>query len=107
MQGESGPENVRDLPRLLYVGDVPVESSYHGSALLHRLLASYPSDRLRVVESSLGVSRSERRLPGVQYRVLDVGSRRWLDTRLHSLVSQFYSLRGAGPPAGGRKNLDW
>lgn len=87
-------------PHLLYVGDVPVEASYHGSALLHRLLASYPADRLRVVESSLGVSRIERRLPGVEYRVLDVGSRRWLDTRLHGLVSRFYTLRAAGRAAG-------
>jgi hypothetical protein len=83
------------LPRLLYVGDVPVEASYHGSALLHRLLASYPADRLRVVESSLGVSRTDRRLPGIEYRVLEAGSRRWLDTRLHRMVSQFYALRAA------------
>lgn len=93
-------------PRLLYVGDVPVESSYHGSALLHRLLASYAADRLRVVESSMGVSRPERRLPGVEYRVLDVGSRRRLDTRLHKFVSQFYALLAASRAAGIERILD-
>jgi glycosyltransferase involved in cell wall biosynthesis len=87
------------LQRLLYVGDVPVEASYHGSALAHRLLVTYPADRLRVVESSLGISRAERRLPGVEYRVLDFGSRRWLDTRLHRLVSQFYALRAGARAA--------
>lgn len=106
MQDESAPEQLRDLPRLLYAGDVPVEASYHGSALLHRLLASYPADRLRIVESSLGVSHPERRLPGVQYRVLDVGSRRWLDTRLHRFVSQFYARRAAGRAAGVEKILE-
>ena len=41
------------LPRLLYVGDVPVEASYHGSALLHRLLVNYPPDRLSVIETAM------------------------------------------------------
>ena len=31
---------------LLYVGDVPVEASYHGSALLHRLLSGHPHEKL-------------------------------------------------------------
>ena len=41
------------LPRLLYLADVPVEASYHGSALMYRLLQRYPADRLRVVEGNL------------------------------------------------------
>src|SRR4051812_48302616 len=40
------------LPRLLYVGDVPVEASYHGSALLHRLLSDYPHEKLTVIETA-------------------------------------------------------
>ena len=56
------------LPRLAYIGDVPVESSYHGSALLYRLLQRYPPDRLSVIENR-NSSRADRRLPGVRYRV--------------------------------------
>ena len=41
------------LPRLLYVGDVPVEASYHGSALIYRLLQRYPVERLRIVEGNI------------------------------------------------------
>ena len=41
------------LPRLLYLGDVPVEASYHGSALIYRLLQHYPVDRLMIIESNL------------------------------------------------------
>lgn len=98
-QGDVEAESPRAMPRLLYVGDVPVESSYHGSALLHRLLAAYPADRLRVIESNLGVSRAERRLPLVEYRVLDIGRQRWLNTRFHGLVSRVYALRAAGRAA--------
>jgi glycosyltransferase involved in cell wall biosynthesis len=54
------------LPRLSYLGEVPVECSYHGSALLWRLLQNYPAKDLLIVE---GIHRSsvERRLPGVRY----------------------------------------
>src|SRR4026209_848898 len=71
----------RDLPRLLFLGDVPMESSYHGSALLFRLLQGWPAERLRVVETNLLRSLPERRLPGVQYEELRVGSARLLHTR--------------------------
>lgn len=79
------------LPRLLYVADVPVEASYHGSALVHRLLRRYPRDRLRIVEGNLQASLARRRLEGVEYRVLEVGDRRWLDTRLHRAASSWYA----------------
>ena len=46
------------LPRLLYIGDVPVEASYHGSALLYRLLQTYPPDRLRIIEAGLAASQN-------------------------------------------------
>ncbi len=54
------------LPRLLYVGEVPIENSYHGSSLLYRLLLNYPAERLRIVEVA-HASLPERRLPGVDY----------------------------------------
>jgi hypothetical protein len=54
------------LPRLSYLGEVPLECSYHGSALLWRWLENYPTKDLLIVE---GIHRSsvERRLPGVRY----------------------------------------
>ncbi len=73
-------------PRLLYVGDVPIESSYHGSALLYRLLETYPTERLRVVETGTELSLPERRLAGVDYRDWPLNGSRWLRSRFHRLA---------------------
>ncbi|HEY2963674.1 MAG TPA: glycosyltransferase [Pyrinomonadaceae bacterium] len=70
------------FPHLLYVGDVPVEASYHGSAVLHRLLANYPADRLTVIETA-APSAPSRRLPSVNYRSQPLAKQRWLNTRFH------------------------
>ena len=75
-----------DPPRLLYVADVPVESTCHGSALLFRLLEGYPADRLRVFETNLARSLPAKRLPRVRYDELTVGSAR----PLHSRVARYY-----------------
>lgn len=56
-----------ELPRLLYVGDVPVEASYHGSALLYRLLQRYPANRLAIVEAGIETSKPERRVSNADY----------------------------------------
>jgi glycosyltransferase involved in cell wall biosynthesis len=56
------------LPKLLYFGDVPVESSYHGSALLYRLLEDYPAERLMILECVHTASVPERRLRGIAYK---------------------------------------
>jgi glycosyltransferase involved in cell wall biosynthesis len=77
-------------PRLLYVGDVPVEASYHGSALLHRLLGDYPADRLTVIETA-GPSTPPRRLPLVNYLSHPIGKQRWLNTRFHSTAVAWFS----------------
>ena len=69
------------LPNLLYLGDVPVESSYHGSALIYRLLQNYPKEKLRCVEA-IYRSKPERRLPEVIYETGSFGSRRLLHSRL-------------------------
>lgn len=82
------------LPRLLYLGDVPVESSYYGSALLYRLLQNYPVDGLRIAEGNLDRSRPERRLPRVVYETVQVGFTRLLYTRLHMYQSVWLSHRG-------------
>ncbi|QIF04479.1 glycosyltransferase [Roseimicrobium sp. ORNL1] len=76
------------FPNLLYISDVPVESSYHGSALLFRLLDSYPQDQLFIMESGQDVSKAERRLPGVNYcQAPPLRLSRLLTTRVHRLAS--------------------
>lgn len=75
------------LPRLLYVGDVAVESTVAGMALLYRLLQNYPTDKLLIVEGNIIDSQSDKRLPKVKYSKLEVGSRRLLHTRIHSSYS--------------------
>ena len=72
-----------DLPRLLCVSAVPVESTYHGSALLYRLLDGYPADRLRIIEGYEAASAPQRRLPGVGYAFASAGVRRLANSRLH------------------------
>src|ERR671921_83053 len=81
------------LPRLLYVGDVPGEASYHGSALLHRLLSDYPHDRLTVVETAKE-SDPTRRLPNVNYISHPIGKARWLNTRFHPYALAWFTQEG-------------
>jgi hypothetical protein len=57
------------LPRLLVVTDVAVERTGANSLLLHRLLAEYPTERLRIVGNPAHASADlSLRLPGVAYR---------------------------------------
>jgi len=86
------------LPRLLYVGDVPVESSYHGSALLYRLLADYPHEKLTIIETAAS-SQRERRLQHVNYISYPIANQRWLNTRFHRhAVSWFTRTAGRSAP---------
>ena len=95
------PSNVGDetlsgitnrLPRLLYIGDVPVESSYHGSALLFRLLQNYPHEKLVIMEGDLSASLPDRCLPDVRYTVLPVGCERLLRIRFAVWYSSWLTL---------------
>ncbi len=81
------------LPRLLYIGDVPVEASYHGSALLHRLLADYPAENLTILETAKQ-SDPKRRLPNVDYFALPIGNARWLNTRFHPYAVALFTYKG-------------
>jgi len=65
-----------ELPRLLYVGDVPVEASFHGSVVLYRLLQCYPSERMLIVEAGDLESIPARRLRDHDYRRVALWSRR-------------------------------
>src|SRR5215203_813939 len=81
------------LPRLLYVGDVPVESSYHGSALLHRLLSDYPAGKLKIIETATQ-SATDRRLSNVTYISHPIGKTRWLNTRFHPYAVAWFTHAG-------------
>ena len=81
------------LPRLLYVGDVPVEATYHGSALLHRLLSDYPSDRLTIIETAAR-SVQKRRLRDINYISHPIGKARWLNTRFHPYLVAWFTQVG-------------
>lgn len=81
-----------DFPRIVYVGDVPVEASYHGSALLHRLLSNYPPDKLTIIETATE-SQPQRRLPNVNYVSHRIANQRWLDTRFHPYVAAWFTRR--------------
>src|SRR5437763_142343 len=97
-------EPSNSLPRLLYLGDVPVEASYHGSALLYRLLQTYPVDRLTVIEAGIEASMPERRLVGVDYHAVPLPLSRLQTTRF----APWYAaacLRTARRRAGRLENL--
>lgn len=79
---------------LLYVGDVPVEASYHGSALLHRLLSDYPREKLTIIETAT-LSEPKRRLSTVNYISHPIGKQRWLNTRFHPYLVAWFSQAGA------------
>ncbi len=78
---------------LLYVGDVPVEASYHGSALLHRLLSGHPHEKLTIIETATP-SEPKRRLPNVNYIEHPIGKPRWLNTRFHPYAVAWFSHAG-------------
>src|SRR6185295_2510571 len=87
------------FPRLLYIGDVPVEASYHGSALLHRMLSDYPPEKLTILETATQ-SVPERRLPHVNYISRPIGKQRWLNTRFHPYaMAWFTNLSKRAAPA--------
>jgi glycosyltransferase involved in cell wall biosynthesis len=76
--------------RLLYVGDVPVEASYHGSALLYRLLSEHEPEELRIAETG-SASLPDRRLQRVKYEWSPLAKTRWLNTRFHPYVVTYHS----------------
>jgi glycosyltransferase involved in cell wall biosynthesis len=77
------------LPRLLYVGDVAVESTIAGPALLYRLLQNYPTDSLGIIESGIRPSEPERRLAKVTYETLELELPRLLYTRFGSYYAAY------------------
>ena len=74
-------DTLQTLPRVVYVADVLVESSYHGSALLYRLLRNYPKDKLLILQPYGSSSFSHRKLSGVTYREINLHSEGLLRSR--------------------------
>jgi hypothetical protein len=83
-----------ELPRLAYIGDVPVERSTHGSGLLYRLLQDYPASKLLVIEGWPAISQPARRLPGVAYRQFALWPKRGR-TRVRRLAATWLALTAA------------
>lgn len=94
---------------MLYVGDVPVESTYHGSALLHRLLEDYPLDRLTILETGTP-SQANRRIQGASYLSQPLDQSRWLKTRFHPYAIVWFSLqqsRNGSPVAASLNDVEY
>lgn len=83
------------LPRLAFVSDVPVQNTYHGSALIYRLLADYEKENLLIVESNLSTSDPALRIPQISYQSVSVGNKRLLNTRYHHHYRAALTLRHA------------
>jgi hypothetical protein len=78
------------LPRLLYIGDVPVTNTFAGAALLYRLLAFYPADKLAIV---CPVTPGMKTLPGVRYYHWGARFPRLLQTRFSNLYCLWHLWR--------------
>ena len=73
------------LPRLLYVGDVPVVNSVAGPLALYRLLCTYPADKLKCIHLQGTLPPDDVRLRGVEYESFPLCFDRLLRTRLHDV----------------------
>ena len=79
----------------MYLGDVPIEATVYGAALLHRLLTSYPPGDLTVLEGNPWQSNPGQRLHSVRYRAFPIGNARLLNSRFHKLYASlaFFRIR--------------
>jgi glycosyltransferase involved in cell wall biosynthesis len=77
------------FPRLLYIGDVPIETTVAGAALLYRLLQNYPVTHLGIIESDLIASNSNHRLSDVSYTTFSIGFQRLLNSRFAHIYTTY------------------
>ncbi|HEX6717229.1 MAG TPA: glycosyltransferase [Pyrinomonadaceae bacterium] len=70
-----------------------MEASYHGSALLYRLLSDYPAEKLTIIETATE-SQSNRRLANINYISRPIGNQRWLNTRFHPYAVAWFTHAG-------------
>ncbi len=78
------------LPRLLYIGDVPVANTFAGAIYLYRLLQNYPADKLLVYAPIDGMDQP---LPGVRYVAADARWPRLLHSRFAALYCAWLTWR--------------
>ncbi len=90
---------IQNLPRLAYVGEVPVRNISAGPALLYRLLETYPRERLTIAESLDNAPNPKLQLP-VKHERFFLLNRRLIRTRFTRLYSSWIFLRA---PACGRR----
>ena len=83
------------LPKLLYLGDVPVEPTHAGSALIYRLLSDYRAEDLKIIEANLIPSGGGLRLPGVRYETMAFGWPRLQYTRFVGSYQAWMAWRSA------------
>ena len=95
MSVEVGVQHGTTFPRLVYIGDVPIEESYGGSTQLFRLLAAYPQEKLLIIETNTLFPQGGRQLEGVCYRRMRIAHARFLRTRLHGWYGAF--VHGTAP----------
>lgn len=81
------------LPRILYIGNVPVEATLSGSTLLYRLFQKYPIDKVRIVEVGPLHSKASNRIPYVHYDAISTGFDRLFFTRWSSLLEPYLFFR--------------
>jgi hypothetical protein len=71
------------LPKLLYLGDVPVQSTSGGALLLHRLLRKYPAQSVLIAEHPKSSSDPTRRLQSTRYVEISTPLQRLAQTRFY------------------------
>lgn len=86
----SNPDFEGRLPRLLFIGDVPVTSSLAGASLLFRLLSWYPPADLKICAPVHG---SGARIPNVSYSAMNAGFPRLLGSRFGSWYCAWITWR--------------
>jgi len=90
----------RPLPRIAYLGEVPVRALSAGSAVLYRLFENYPADRLLLLEDAcLPIPPTAPQLNGVQTIHYHFLRERWLRTRWRDWFGAWFYLRAGRPAA--------
>jgi hypothetical protein len=84
-QGTSSrsPDGRLELPRLAFVGDVPLEQTAAGPLITYRLLADYDATRLHVINGNSTPHDEKKRLPGVGWQSIQYFPNRLYRTRLN------------------------
>ena len=82
------------FPRLVYIGDIPIEPMRGGSALIYRLLDEYPSDRLLILQTSEIPLKGDR-LTSIKYERVFLEGQRLCTTRLSRLGHSWTMLRAS------------